>query len=150
MIDIYEAPDAYICNRCGHILEPGETALSYDDVLTCKLCGSDFVSAAYRCEICEEIVSENDIEGYEHKVCRSCIEKKRYDLDFCMKVADDTQTECSLNGFLTDFFTESEINELMLAALKERAKIKLVDGLPHLVALGGDAADLLVKEKENG
>lgn len=149
MIGYWETPEAYICERCGHVLEPNETELSYDDALMCKLCGSEDVSAAYRCEICEEMTSENEIEGYEHKVCRSCIEKKRYDLDFCMKVADDIQTECSLNGFLTDFFTESEINELMLAALKERAKIKLVDGLPHLVAFGGDAADLLVKEQEN-
>ena len=146
MIGIYDAPEAYICQECGHILEPNEAALSYDDALTCKLCGSEDVSAAYRCEICDELTSENEIEGYDHKVCRSCIEKKRYDLDFCAKVGEECETEVALNGFLTDFFTESEINELMLAALKERAKIRPVDGMEHLMAFAGDAADLLASE----
>ena len=108
MINYWEMPEAYICERCGHVLEPNETELSYDDALTCKLCGSEDVSAAYRCEICEEMTSENEIEGCDHKVCRGCIEKKRYDLDFCAKVGESEGSECCLNSFLADFFTEWE------------------------------------------
>jgi hypothetical protein len=146
MISYWETPEAYICERCGHILEPNETELSYDDALMCKLCGSEDVSAAYRCEICEEMTSENEIEGCEHKVCRSCIEKKRYDLDFCTKVGEECLTEFALNGFLSSFFTESELNDLMLAALKERAKVRPVDGWDYLKYNGVEAGDALFAE----
>lgn len=165
MIDIYEAPDAYICNRCGHILEPKETSLSYDDMLTCKMCGSEDVEEAYMCEICEELIPESDIYAGDHKVCRDCIEKKRYDLDFCAKVGEPDYdpydhkkerpafmadgTEVVLNEFLTQYFTEQEINDLMLAALKERAKYIPVDGMDYLKYNQAAAADLLF-EQENG
>lgn len=145
MIGIYDTPDAYICERCGRMLEENETQLSYDDTLVCRMCGGDAIPA-YRCEICEEIVPEDEIEGCEHRVCLGCIEKKRYDLDFCTKVGKECLTEFALNGFLSSFFTGSELNELMLAALKERAKIKPVDGMEHLMAFAGDAADLLASE----
>ncbi len=148
MIGIYDLPDAYICERCGRMLEGNETQLSYDDTLVCRVCGGDAVPA-YRCEICEEILPEDDIEGSDHKVCRSCIEKKRYDLDFCAKVGEHEGTEVVLNSFLTEFFTESEINELMLTALKERSKVKPVDGLKYLRYASGVAADLLYSEEND-
>ena len=146
MINYWEMPEAYICERCGHVLEPNETELSYDDALTCKLCGSEDVSAAYRCEICEEMTSENEIEGCDHKVCRGCIEKKRYDLDFCAKVGESEGSECCLNSYLADFITEWEINELMLTALKERAKVRPVDGWDYLKWHGYEAGDVLFAE----
>ena len=147
MIGIYDTPDAYICERCGRLLEGNETELSYDDALVCRMCGGEAVPA-YRCEVCEEIVGEDDIFGYEHNVCRSCIEKKRYDVDFCAKVGEDEGTEVALNSFLKGFFTESEINDLMLTALKERAKVKPVDGLKYLCHASGVAADLLYKKEK--
>lgn len=145
MIGIYDTPDAYICERCGHVLEGNETQLSYDDTLVCRLCGGDAVNA-YRCEVCEELVPEEEIQGCEHNVCRSCIEKKRYDLDFCTKVGEGEGSECCLNSFLASFFTESEINDLMLAALKERAKVRPVDGLDYLKYHGYEAGDVLFAE----
>jgi hypothetical protein len=87
MIGIYDTPDAYICERCGRTLDGNETQLTYDDTMVCRMCGGDAVPA-YRCEVCEEIVPEDEIGGCEHKVCRSCIEKKRYDVDFCTKVGE--------------------------------------------------------------
>lgn len=145
MIGIYDTPDAYICERCGHVLEGKETQLSYDDTLVCRMCGGDAVPA-YRCEICEEIVPEDEIEGCEHKVCRSCIEKKRYDVDFCAKVGEAEGSECCLNSFLASLFTESEINDLMLAALKDRAKVRPVDGMEYLKYHGYEAGDVLYRE----
>lgn len=145
MIGIYDTPDAYICERCGRTLEGNETELSYDDTLICRMCGGDTVPA-YRCEICEEIVPEDEIEGCEHRVCRGCIEKKRYDLDFCTKVGEECLTEFALNGFLSSFFTKSELNELMLAALKERSKIRPVDGWDYLKYNGYEAGDILYRE----
>lgn len=146
MIGIYDIPDAYICERCGHVLEGRETQLSYDDTLVCRLCGGNAVNA-YRCEVCEELVPEDDVEGCEHKVCRSCIEKKRYDLDFCTKVGETEGSECCLNSFLASFFTESEINDLMMEALKERAKISPVDGLKYLDYQSAAAGDILYDEE---
>ena len=146
MIGIYDIPDAYICERCGHVLEGRETQLSYDDTLVCRLCGGNAVNA-YRCEVCEELVPEDDVEGCEHKVCRSCIEKKRYDLGFCTKVGETEGSECCLNSFLASFFTESEINDLMMEALKERAKISPVDGLKYLDYQSAAAGDILYDEE---
>ena len=148
MIGIYDTPDAYICERCGHVLEGNETQLAYDDTLVCRLCGGDAVNA-YRCEVCEELVPEEEIQGCEHKVCRSCIEKKRYDLDFCAKVGEGEGSECCLNSFLASFFTEFEINNLMLAALKERAKVRPVDGMEYLKYHGYEAGDALYEERRN-
>lgn len=147
MMNFYEAPEAYICNRCGHILEPKETALSYDDMLQCKMCGSEDIEEAYHCEICEELIPESDIYAGDHKVCRCCLEKKRFDLDFCTKVGEVERTECNLNSFLADHFTESEINELMLAALKERANLDPVDGWDYLEYQHSYAADMLYDEE---
>ena len=145
MIGIYDTPDSFICERCGRTLEGNETQLSYDDTMVCRMCGGDAVPA-YRCEICEELVPEDEIDGFGHHVCRSCIEEKRYDVDFCAKVGKASGTECVLNGFLADFFTESEINELMLAALKERAKVRPVDGRPYLKYNLDEAADVLFSD----
>ena len=165
MIGIYDTPDAYICNRCGHVLEPKETSLSYDDMLTCGMCGSEDVEEAYRCEICDELHPESDIYAGDHKVCRHCLEKKRYDLDFCAKVGEpdydpyDSRkerpafmadgSEVVLNEFLAQYFTEQEINELMLSALKERAKFNPIDGWDFLKSEHMIAADALF-EAENG
>ena len=146
MIGIYDTPDAYICERCGRLLEGNETELSYDDTLVCRVCGGEAVPA-YRCEICEEIVPEDEIKGCEHKVCSGCIEKKRFDLDFCKKVGESEGSECCLNSFLASFFTESEINDLMMEALKERAKISPVDGLKYLDYQSAAAGDILYDEE---
>lgn len=145
MIGIYDMPDAYICERCGRTLDGNETQLTYDDTMVCKICGGEAIPA-YRCEICEELVPEDEIDGFGHYVCRSCIEAKRYDVDFCAKVGEASGTECVLNGFLADFFTESEINELMLAALKERSKVRPVDGWPYLKYNLDEAADVLFSD----
>ena len=147
MIGIYDTPDAYICERCGHVLEGNETQLSYDDTLVCRLCGGDAVNA-YRCEICENLVHQDNIYGYEHKVCHECVEKMRYNVDLCKKVGDRSdKTECVLNSYLCHFFTNDEINDLMWAALKERSKIKPVDGLSYLHWRFDDAADVLFESK---
>lgn len=146
MIGIYDTPDAYICERCGRTLERSERQLTYDDTLVCKFCGGDAVEA-YRCEICEEIVPEDDIEGCEHKVCRSCIENKRYDLDFCTKVGEAERSECCLNSFLASFFSEPEIDELMMVALRESESLRPVDGWNYLKHNGSNAADVLFESK---
>ena len=149
MIGIYDLPEGYICLRCGSVMEPREVCLSYDDTMQCKWCKSDDVVPAYKCSICDELKPEDEIAGHEHRVCLGCIEKKRYDLDFCAKVGEDEGTEVVLNGFLTEFFTESEINELMLTALKERANVNPVNGLKYLRYASGVAADLLYEEDNN-
>lgn len=149
MIGIYDTPDAYICERCGHVLEGKETQLSYDGTLVCRLCGGDVVNA-YRCEICEELVHQDNIYGYDHRVCFECIEKIRYNVDLMKKVGDCSyKTELSLNSYLCRFFSDDEINDLMLEALKERSKIKPVDGIDYLHYHFDDAADVLF-ESENG
>ncbi len=145
MINEYSIPDGYICDRCGRELDPNEVCCEYDDTMTCRYCGGD-VQPAYRCEICEEIVPEDEIKGCEHMVCSGCIEKKRFDLDFCTKVGESEGSECCLNSFLASFFTESEINDLMLAALKDRAKVRPVDGFDYLKYHGCEAGDVLYRE----
>lgn len=147
MINIYEAPDAYMCRNCGQILEMKDTNLSYDDVLQCKCCGSEDLVEAYTCEVCGELKPEDFIYAGDHKVCRHCLEKKRFDLDFCTKVGSVEFTECKLNSFLADHFTESEINELMLVALKERAKFDPIDGFDYLDYQHAAAADMLYEEE---
>ena len=147
MIGFYSEPDGYVCNRCGNEMDPDDACLSYDDTIECSACRSDDVDEAYRCEICGKLVSNDQVTGWDHNVCDDCVDKKRYDLDFCAKVGENEGTEVVLNSFLTEFFTESEIDELMLAALKERAKVKPVDGIKYLRYASGVAADLLCEEE---
>lgn len=149
MIKIYDTPDAYICERCGRTLNECETELAHDDTLECCKCGGEAIPA-YRCEVCGEIVPEDVIHGYEHNVCWDCIQKKRYDVDFCANVGDDDEDLRGLNGFLSKFFSNSEINEMMLQALKERAKFKPIDSDGFLKLRANDAADLLAAEVKNG
>lgn len=139
MIGIYDVPDGYICEGCGE-----EFDLDYKDE-TCCFCDNELIPA-FRCEVCDRLTPDFDVQGYEHRVCQSCIEKKRKDLEFCKKVGEATLTECCLNSFLASFFTESEINDLLYAALKERDKVKPVDCMAFLMANAGDAADVLADE----
>ena len=149
MINEYSIPDGYICDRCGRELDPNEVCCEYEDTMTCRYCGGD-VQPAYRCEICDELTIQDNVYGYEHKVCHVCVERMRYNVDLGKKVGDRSDaTECVLNSYLCHFFTNDEINDLMLAALKERSKIKPVDGLSYLHWRFNDAADVLF-ESENG
>ena len=149
MIGFYHEPDGYVCNRCGHEMNSEDVCLSYDDTIECSSCGSCDVDDAYRCDICGKLAPDHQGSGYGHFVCDDCLDKKRYDLDFCTKVGEDEGTEVVLNSFLAEFFTESEINELMLTALKERAKMKPIDGLKYLRYASGVAADLLCEQESD-
>lgn len=149
MIGFYHEPDGYICNRCGNKMDSEDVCLSYDDTIECSACGSDDVDKAYRCDICGKLEPDRNGNGYGHFACDDCLDKKRYDVDFCTKVGKDEGTEVALNSFLAEFFTESEINELMLVALKERAKVKPIDGLKYLRYASGVAADLLCEQESD-
>lgn len=147
MINEYSIPDGYICDRCGRQLDPEEVCCQYDDTMTCRYCDGD-VQPAYHCEICDELTNQDNIYGYDHKVCFECIEKRRYNVELLKKVGDRSyKTDLDLNSYLCRFFSEDEINELMLEALKERAKIKLVDGIDYLHFHFNEAADVLFEDK---
>lgn len=140
MIGIHDEPDGFICVDCGY---EAETLDGQD----CPVCGGD-MAPAYRCEVCDELTAEDEICGYDHNVCRKCVEKKRFDVKFCVEVGKlypvtIGQHDRGLNGFLASMFTVDEIEELLLNALEERSKIKPVDGISYLKRCASDAADLL-------
>lgn len=136
------------CINCGSLLEEEDLKTEIDrDTLEpygfCPFCDSDEIIEVKECDECGCYFSEEGLHGYDHQVCIGCISKRRHDLDFCKAVGDEEQDQVSLNGFLLEMFDEDEIEEILLRELKDRHKIKQIDGMHFLIGCLDSAADVL-------
>ncbi|MBQ5889744.1 MAG: hypothetical protein IIW73_02175 [Clostridia bacterium] len=141
------------CNDCGQNHYYDEIVVRRDTdtketSITCPSCGSDNLTEAEPCEVCGECYPIEDLYGYNHRVCRDCIERKNGDIDFFADVGKESgcDVEYSLNSFLASFFSKEELEDLMIAELKNRASIRPVDCSEYLKYNMEDAADVLAEE----
>lgn len=125
----------YICVECGHLFEDGEERTSreyrgechgfpaYETISSCPMCGGDFENAKY-CDNCDEWYAECDLSnGY----CFNCINSFKNDWQMCLKINDNIREPMELNSFLASVFDVSEIEQILLEKLKEKASIKPID-----------------------
>ena len=125
----------YICEDCGKIYENNEVEYNpneglngdYPDVFNtiyvenCD-CGGALVEAK-ECHCCGEWISAN---GYDY--CKDCLEEHK-NLDTMLEIGADWENNISLNGFLTSAFTKEDIEQILIDALKNGEKEKLVKAI---------------------
>ena len=117
------------CGKCGSSFgEPREKTVFEDfglavpirmDYTYCPVCGSDDIGVARRCKSCE---------GYFFKeemfcdICDDCVEKHGKTVDMCYRVGRYYEEEIKLNCFLTNMFTPTEIEFILMEVLKTAEK----------------------------
>lgn len=115
----------YKCVECGHIFEEGEQKQRYEDNgemwQVCPICGGDFEEAE-TCEVCGA-GSEKLYGG----VCSECISKYEHDPETCCKASQDEKETVKINAFLAEMFTASEIETILIDALKEQKNVDCKD-----------------------
>ena len=138
------------CLECGHVfLEPkiwreerGEFwgAPCYESMAGCPRCNEAF-SEAYRCKVCGDYFLEEEMHG---EVCCECI-RDNSDFDSCYAVGENNQKEIQINGFLSYFFTSSEIEHILKSILLENKKIDCSEYINEDIVW---FAEQLAKKKE--
>jgi hypothetical protein len=120
-----EGKQMYKCNNCGHVFdEPKRWSESrgefwgspcYEDMDGCPNCEESY-DEAYECKICGEYFTEEELHG---GVCGGCI-KEHGDFDVCYSIGENHPEQIKINGLLTFFFTEGEIESILKGILVER------------------------------
>lgn len=134
------------CLECGEFFERNDAVYSSSyvgehfgtpvsqRVLCCPTCGSDDLIPAKSCKICGEYFGEDDIED---GVCSDCLndalKEYRDDFDKCLDLCKDEKENIEINPIFAHFFTESQINEILLRELKEANGIKQFDFTAFLI-----------------
>ena len=137
--------DLWICNNCGRVFEGSEIMRTNDFVgechgtLTfevnscCPHCGSTDFDEAAHCELCDKVVSMDDLKG---GACPECWEKikKQYGHS-AVKMAElfkKEETEFKLNPFLVWAFNEDreKIESILVDFLAEDEEYAMFVGKP--------------------
>lgn len=65
-----------ICDHCESIFEDDECKTEYEEYgasyNVCPYCGSDNISKAFRCKICEENKNSTLSSFYDDEICKDC------------------------------------------------------------------------------
>lgn len=134
----------YRCYKCKQIFDDSNSNFGVED---CPYCGSYEFDEVEMCRKCGEFFDEYNING---GICWDCLKKYAKDLDTVLKVGEKEKTNISINGFLGWFFTEEEIEEILLRELKDIEKIKGFDDLGFIDSDPDRFAEqILEMEEEN-
>ncbi len=81
-------------------------------------CGGEY-EEAYQCDRCGEWKLPDDIFGYNHCVCKDCLDEL-YSTENVLEIAkkDDTCESVSLNSLLLWIFPKDEIERILFRELK--------------------------------
>ena len=90
---------------------------AYQSFAVCPYCGSEEIVEAMECKVCGTVYPEDEIHG---AVCDECLNKYKQDPQRCYDVTKEHKTEISINDFLAQMFTESEIEKILLDFCLER------------------------------
>ncbi len=118
-----------VCTSCG-VVRHEETLNTYEEIhgmtsmgnflaeercdYTCE-CGGDLVEAK-KCPICNEWYAKR--EGY---ICDECLDKGET-VENALKLGDEEYSKVAINGFVKFYFSEDEINEILIEAAKSMCK----------------------------
>lgn len=110
----------YRCEKCGHLFEEGEQKKWEENGgeiwQGCPICEGAFEEAE-TCEVCGAVAEE--LHG---GVCDECI-KENSNFETCYTVSKNEKEEIKINVFLANFFTESEIERILLDEIIELKRL---------------------------
>lgn len=109
------------CESCGAVFEYPATKMDQDTGFvtdSCPECGSKYIINAVKCQLCGEWVSEDSAFGYESVICEDCLHEANGNLDLLYKATKDECEDFELPVLFRRFFTDDEINEILMRELK--------------------------------
>ena len=99
----------YDCPEMTNYLEVQDEKRKY-------CCGNNCDEEEYEiCQICGGTVEKDEMHG---GVCNECIEKHGNNIDTCYEIGKKCKDKVAINCFLASMFTDEEIEELLLEALR--------------------------------
>ena len=111
-----------ICESCGAVFEYAATKMEQDTggvEESCPECGCRYIMQAAFCKVCEDYVPEDECFGYgSNTVCIDCLQEESNDLDLLYAATKDEREDFELPVLFRTFFTDDEINEILMRELK--------------------------------
>jgi hypothetical protein len=144
------------CLECGAVFDEPKTwgesrpygeGCAYEAFSGCPSCGEGF-DEAFECDCCGEYFTKDEmIDG----VCKDCIEKvvsrnKNNFKDCFLMCKDEEKASVEINLFLSEMFSQSQIEEILIKELLVTSAFGLVDCSRFL----NDNVELLVKKMKSG
>ena len=142
-----------ICEGCGAVFEYPSTQMDNDTGCIeskCPECGCRYIMQAAFCKVCEDHVPEDECYGYgSNTVCMDCLQERSGDLDLLYAATKDECEEFDLPVLFRTFFTDDEINEILMRELKAcHAQIPR-DTKAFVRRYANEIADEIVKRLED-
>jgi hypothetical protein len=146
----------YKCLECGAVFEepkfykesrPYGSGFAFEELSGCPSCGEGFENA-YKCDSCGEYFTRDEmIDG----VCKDCIEdvvsRNKNNLKSCFLMCkDEEKVSVEINLFLSEMFSQSQIEEILIKELLVTSAFGLVDCSKFL----NDNVELLVEKIKSG
>ena len=145
----------YKCDHCVREFEEpdiiteahGITDGSCEKIGVCPYCKGYF-EEMHKCEICGEYFTEDELSG---GVCDECIYEKATDVEFCYKLGaeENAQESVKINGFVASYFSEEQINEILINRIREINRIVNVSCYDFIDSDKSWFAEKLIEEKNN-
>lgn len=128
------------CNRCDSIFDESELITDYvnggdigEPHNSCPYCGHDDWDEVKECCRCGRWFSVDELHGYSGwEMCRDCIEDET-DTRTVIEYGDTVKQDVSLNGFLSDVFSDEEINEILTSKFMELPESKQKEAYTEFV-----------------
>lgn len=146
----------YKCLECGSVFEepkfykesrPYGSGFVFEELSGCPSCGEGF-DEAFECDCCGEYFTKDEmIDG----VCKDCIEdvvsrNKNNFKDCFLMCKDEEKVSVEINLFLSEMFSEAQIEEILIKELLVTSAFGLVDCSKFL----NDNVELLVEKIKSG
>lgn len=123
----------YKCVDCGIVFENPESWLEdrgefwgvscSERVYGCPKCRGDYEEAE-KCGICEELFFLDELYG---GVCKECLYSNSGDAELWLKIGNAQKNSIKINSFLSDMFTEGQIEEILTREMRILNNIKNID-----------------------
>lgn len=147
---------SWICNECGAIFDDPKTVrgIDGDGWSECPSCGSEDYEEAKECERCGDVVSESDAYGFDHCVCKSCINDHRHNIRLLMKATENEGYDVSIPALARYILSDAEIEDVLTKELERKLECaKEFDGCffdttKFLKDYASEIADEIMEEGE--
>ena len=143
-----------ICESCGAVFEYAATKMEPDTGWieeSCPECGSRYIMKAAKCKRCDDWVSEDSAFGYgDSVICEDCLQEANGDLDLLYRATKDEYEDFELPVLFRTFFTDDEINEILMRELKACHEQIPRDTKAFVRRYANEIAEEMVKEDQDG
>ena len=145
----------YQCHECDRRFEEPDFVIErhgldtppYEKIAVCPYCKGYF-EEMQECKICGQHFTDDELSG---GVCDECIYEKATDVEFCYKLGaeENAQESVKINGFVASYFSEEQINEILINRIREINRIVNISCYDFIDSDKSWFAEKLIEEKNN-